>query len=76
MNYILVNGSTGTIKKKINDKLNKGYILYGDPFRSGNRILLSGDLAYPGSCEYTNEIIQTMTLGLYKKKRPNKQTKF
>jgi len=61
MDYILVVGSIKTVQERVAENLRKGYVLYGNPFRSGNRILQSGDPAYPGTCEFTSEIVQPMT---------------
>ncbi len=58
--YKLVVGSTKTLSEKVKGCLSAGFVCLGDPFRTGNRIFVSGDSAYPNSCEYTAEIAQAM----------------
>jgi len=58
--YKLLRATTIELSNLVNEYLDKGWFLSGSPFRTGNRIFIAGDRAYPGSCKYTNEIAQAV----------------
>lgn len=60
MKYKILRDRASEISSIVNEHLADGWELHGQPFRTGNKILLSGDMAYPGSCKYTNEIGQAV----------------
>lgn len=61
--YELIVGSPSRLAQTVRGFLADGWVLHGSPFRTGNRLLISGDPAYPVSCEYTNELAQAVHKG-------------
>jgi len=63
--YELVRASAGELPELVNKKLNEGWTLYGNPFYTGSRILVSwhpGGNYSDGYSEYTSEVAQAMTI--------------
>ena len=60
MLYKVVTGTTSSIQTKVQKLLDDGWVLNGSPFNTGNKIRISGDPAYPGTCDYTVEIGQSL----------------
>jgi hypothetical protein len=59
--YVLVRGRTGTLPQIVTDRLQNGWQLLGQPFRTGNRIrFLPEGCSGHGDWLYTNEIAQAM----------------
>ena len=56
MNYILVRGRVEILPKAVTENLRNGHQLYGNPFRTGNKIILERG-SVPG---YVAEIAQAM----------------
>ena len=60
MEYKLIRERASRIGDVINLHLKEGWKLKGDTFKTGNRILTSGDPVYPITCSYASEIAQAM----------------
>ena len=58
MQYKIVTASCRYLEDEVNAEIRYGWRLYGFPFCTGNKILISGDSGYPGS--YESEIAQAM----------------
>lgn len=62
IDYKVITGGVTKIGEQVTKALYRGYKLVGVPFKTGNRIRVSGDPAYPNSCEYESEIGQAVCL--------------
>lgn len=60
MKYKILSDKMSKISIMVNEHLAAGWELYGIPFRTGNKVLISGQENYPDSCRYTNECAQAM----------------
>jgi len=60
--YKLLTGVPSVLEKQINNNLRAGFILYGLPFSTGNRIESSKTPTFSDCCTFVAEIAQAMVL--------------